>query len=382
MLPADYVTAHVELAYASTAHGAQGDTVSAAHLVIGEHTGAASAYVGMTRGRERNTAHLGAADAEQAREQWLAAFARDRADLGPTHAADLAAAEAARYAPPRPLEQVLAELREARSTEQRCLQRLAALEPQRDALAELVAAGPHPGERLQELWAAHRQALGHAEEARRRAEAAGAAVTADADRIRTELVHAWHAPARRRRQRRPGAVGRAGQVRPAPLVFTGLRGGGVLRNRIFRRAGFDRAATALGLDGLVPHELRHTAASLAVSSGANVKAVQRMLGHASAALTLDTYTDLFDDDLDAVAERLDVAARAARGLPADFLRTAGPDAAPQKPPRSRRRAADQRIHVVPPAGFEPAHPPPEGGQTTNDRRWLVPVEVHLRRPAG
>jgi phage-related baseplate assembly protein len=35
-----------------------------------------------------------------------------------------------------------------------------------------------------------------------------------------------------------------------------------------------------------------------------VKAVQRMLGHASAAMTLDTYADLFDDDLDAVAARL------------------------------------------------------------------------------
>jgi integrase len=36
------------------------------------------------------------------------------------------------------------------------------------------------------------------------------------------------------------------------------------------------------------HDLRHTAASLAISAGANVKAVQRMLGHASAAMTLDT----------------------------------------------------------------------------------------------
>jgi hypothetical protein len=42
-----------------------------------------------------------------------------------------------------------------------------------------------------------------------------------------------------------------------------------------------------------------------------VKAVQRMLGHASAALTLDRYADLFDDDLDAVAERLDAVGRAA-----------------------------------------------------------------------
>jgi integrase len=48
-----------------------------------------------------------------------------------------------------------------------------------------------------------------------------------------------------------------------------------------------------------------------VSSGANVKAVQRMLGHKSAAMTLDTYADLFEDDLDEVAERLDHGARSA-----------------------------------------------------------------------
>lgn len=56
---------------------------------------------------------------------------------------------------------------------------------------------------------------------------------------------------------------------------------------------------------VTPHDLRHSAASLAVSAGANVKAVQRMLGHASAAMTLDTYSDLFDDDLDAVSDALD-----------------------------------------------------------------------------
>jgi integrase len=58
---------------------------------------------------------------------------------------------------------------------------------------------------------------------------------------------------------------------------------------------------------ITPHDLRHTAASLAISAGANVKAVQRMLGHASAAMTLDTYADLFEDDLDDVSERLDAA---------------------------------------------------------------------------
>ena len=53
------------------------------------------------------------------------------------------------------------------------------------------------------------------------------------------------------------------------------------------------------------HALRHTAASLAISAGANVKVVQRMLGHSSAAMTLDVYADLFDDDLTGVADRLD-----------------------------------------------------------------------------
>lgn len=51
---------------------------------------------------------------------------------------------------------------------------------------------------------------------------------------------------------------------------------------------------------ITPHGLRHVAAGLMVSAGANVKAVQRQLGHASAAMTLDTYADLFDEDLEAV----------------------------------------------------------------------------------
>ena len=57
--------------------------------------------------------------------------------------------------------------------------------------------------------------------------------------------------------------------------------------------------------GFTPHDLRHTAASLAISVGANVKAVQRMLGHASAAMTLDIYAGLLPDDLDEVGARLD-----------------------------------------------------------------------------
>lgn len=63
---------------------------------------------------------------------------------------------------------------------------------------------------------------------------------------------------------------------PDDLVFTS-REGHVLRLMNFRRRVFDPAASSVGLDGLTPHELRHTAASLAIASGANVKAVQRLL---------------------------------------------------------------------------------------------------------
>jgi integrase len=94
------------------------------------------------------------------------------------------------------------------------------------------------------------------------------------------------------------------------LVFTNTSGN-VLRASNYRKL----FATAVGkrqkadktFPTVTPHDLRHTAASLAVSAGANVKAVQRMLGHAKASMTLDVYADLFDDDLDGVAARLDAA---------------------------------------------------------------------------
>jgi integrase len=88
------------------------------------------------------------------------------------------------------------------------------------------------------------------------------------------------------------------------LLFPGEDGGYLGRSHT-GSGWFDKAVTRAKLPKVSPHDLRHTAASLAVSAGANVKAIQRMLGHASAAMTLDLYADLFDDDLDAVAARLD-----------------------------------------------------------------------------
>ncbi len=89
---------------------------------------------------------------------------------------------------------------------------------------------------------------------------------------------------------------------PNALVFPG-RAGGFLPLGEYRWA-FDKACEHLGIEGLVPHGLRHTTASLAISSGANVKVVQRLLGHATAAMTLDLYGHLLDDDLSGVADAL------------------------------------------------------------------------------
>ncbi|WIA95845.1 tyrosine-type recombinase/integrase [Curtobacterium sp. MCBA15_004] len=93
------------------------------------------------------------------------------------------------------------------------------------------------------------------------------------------------------------------------LVFVGPDRSFMLTPTMRDASWWDRALAAASLSPTMTiHGLRHTAASLAISAGANVKAVQKMLGHASAAMTLDTYADLFDDDLNSVADALDAAA--------------------------------------------------------------------------
>ncbi|WP_026529756.1 site-specific integrase [Haematomicrobium sanguinis] len=91
------------------------------------------------------------------------------------------------------------------------------------------------------------------------------------------------------------------------LIFPNERGG-FLRHPVVkgtRYSWFDSAVQDAKIPRITPHDLRATAASLAVRSQANVKAVQKMLGHASAAMTLDRYADLFDNDVDLVADALD-----------------------------------------------------------------------------
>jgi conjugative relaxase-like TrwC/TraI family protein len=81
-LPAGYVTDDAHLAYAGTAYGVQGATVNAAHTLLSDALDAAGVYVGMTRGRETNRLHIVASDLADAKQQFVDALARDRADRG------------------------------------------------------------------------------------------------------------------------------------------------------------------------------------------------------------------------------------------------------------------------------------------------------------
>jgi integrase len=105
-------------------------------------------------------------------------------------------------------------------------------------------------------------------------------------------------------------------------AFTGERGG-LLRHSGFYHRLWRPALRTLGLPIVGVHVLRHSAAAGLIAAGAAPKAVQSIMGHASAAFTLTVYGHLFDTDLDALADRLDElrsdrlggAPRPLRGLP-------------------------------------------------------------------
>jgi hypothetical protein len=79
MVDHDYATEHIHLAYASTVHGIQGETVH--HCYVGPGVDAAGLYVGMTRGRHRNTAITIARDTERAIEQLADTMMRGRLEV-------------------------------------------------------------------------------------------------------------------------------------------------------------------------------------------------------------------------------------------------------------------------------------------------------------
>ncbi len=155
-LPPGYVSRHVELGYAGTLHSVQGETAHAGHLVLDEHTSAAAAYVGMTRGRTANTVHLVAEDLNDARQQWIDIAGRGRPDLGIDDARQQAERVASQYAASTPrqvttdavrLAQVLDQLRRAWTEQARAGEQLARLEP-RLARAQADATRREQNERI------------------------------------------------------------------------------------------------------------------------------------------------------------------------------------------------------------------------------------------
>ena len=88
------------------------------------------------------------------------------------------------------------------------------------------------------------------------------------------------------------------------FVFRG-RGGAAVGGKNFYNRIWKPVRRELGIEHITVHDLRHTAASLAIKAGADVLIVQRMLGHADATETLNTYSHMFPDKLDEVMSKVE-----------------------------------------------------------------------------
>ncbi|WP_169275607.1 tyrosine-type recombinase/integrase [Bifidobacterium moraviense] len=96
-------------------------------------------------------------------------------------------------------------------------------------------------------------------------------------------------------------------------VFRSAKGGHV-NDHNWRRRVWHKAVELAGLqdvEGLTPHSLRHSYAAIAIKAGADVKILQRQMGHTSASLTLDVYGFLFPERLGQVADAVDAEVTAA-----------------------------------------------------------------------
>lgn len=88
-------------------------------------------------------------------------------------------------------------------------------------------------------------------------------------------------------------------------LFRATRGGNVWTNT-WRTRIWNKAVKAAGMEdaGVTIHSLRHTYASFAIAQGADVKTLQMQLGHSSPSITLNTYTALWPERLDDVADAI------------------------------------------------------------------------------
>jgi len=102
-----------------------------------------------------------------------------------------------------------------------------------------------------------------------------------------------------------------GSPDPEGYVFTSTMGG-PLRRTAFMRRIFHAAVRRAGLEPLRWHDLRHTSASLAISTGVPILVVSKMLGHSRTSTTLDVYGHLLPDQETELADKLDAMANAER----------------------------------------------------------------------
>jgi integrase len=92
---------------------------------------------------------------------------------------------------------------------------------------------------------------------------------------------------------------------PDDLVFT-TQHGRPLHNLNWRRdVRWNQVCAELELAGLTPHDLRRTFGSLARLAGADLKYIQKTMGHSSITVTAEIYAHLFDSELDQVSDALD-----------------------------------------------------------------------------
>ena len=91
---------------------------------------------------------------------------------------------------------------------------------------------------------------------------------------------------------------------PEAWVFSDSKGGPIRKNNFTRRFWWPLRERA-GLAGVRFHDLRHTAASLLLSTGVHPKVVQERLGHSSVVLTLDVYSHVLGSLQRDAADRID-----------------------------------------------------------------------------
>ena len=76
------------------------------------------------------------------------------------------------------------------------------------------------------------------------------------------------------------------------LLFTSKNDTLVFTNNVNYR--LKRILKAMGIEGISSHSLRHTFGTRCIEAGMRAVAVQRLLGHKDVAVTLNTYTTIFD----------------------------------------------------------------------------------------